>query len=365
MEKFTRWEDKSNGINPFVPNGRQSRALPLAAAGAVLAVVKLVLLFGVGLVLAVGLGLETVVVARPLRALVRLIITRPLVRLMLLLLGFWTIGEALPDPRRLRLGKLSKKGVSDSQEALQSFGRTVRRGDLLLFNSTSIVEVLYLYARFSADFVVPSLPDGNGFKQVGLVGALKRAAYHGIDPSKAPCNGGTARITELQSSANFPLAVFAEGARTNGKAVMEFVPALAQDTAFHDGTTRVHITAFSYPHVAWSPCNPVDGILTYLFRACSMFRNTMYVNLVPYEVWTAERENRANNHPETDVRSLLASAVGNRGVKQVALSLSVYFDFLEYYHSSSLYVAVGGRHISSSAVPSKQAEPNERSGLAG
>mmetsp|Transcript_12858 Transcript_12858/g.20951 ORF Transcript_12858/g.20951 Transcript_12858/m.20951 type:complete len:345 (-) Transcript_12858:242-1276(-) len=333
MEKFTKWEDKSNGINPFVPYKQRPRAVPKAILGFILAPFKLILLLLVAILVLLGLALEKAVVVKPARALVRLVLLRPLVFFALKILGFWSIHEAMPDTRRLRLGELSKKGTAATENAMRKFGRTVRSGDAILFNSTSVMEVLYLYARFAADFAVPSLPDGQGFMQVGLLGALRRAAFTGENPAQAPCNGGKALVSELQANAQFPIAVFAEGARTNGRALIEFVPAIGKDTNLIDGHSRVHFAAFAYSYKIWSPCNTVNGLLKYLWQACTMFNNSMIVNVIPYEVWTAERKNKGNQ--ETDLRSLLASAVGKRGVKQVALTHKVYFDFLLHFHKQS------------------------------
>eukprot|EP00515_Schizochytrium_aggregatum_P007976 CAMPEP_0202074382 /NCGR_PEP_ID=MMETSP0964-20121228/3581_1 /ASSEMBLY_ACC=CAM_ASM_000500 /TAXON_ID=4773 /ORGANISM="Schizochytrium aggregatum, Strain ATCC28209" /LENGTH=147 /DNA_ID=CAMNT_0048641527 /DNA_START=43 /DNA_END=482 /DNA_ORIENTATION=+ len=147
MEKFTRFEDKSCGINPFVLQPRRGGGAA-AVAGMLLAPVRLLVLATVvAPALALALALQAAAPVAPLRSLLRLALARPLARLALLLLGFWSLQESVPSPQRLRFGHLSPAGSSASERARRAFGATVQAGDVILVNHSSLVDVLYLFAR--------------------------------------------------------------------------------------------------------------------------------------------------------------------------------------------------------------------------
>ncbi|CAK9029346.1 Succinyl-CoA--D-citramalate CoA-transferase, partial [Durusdinium trenchii] len=371
MEKFTTWEDKSCGINPYVPVARKRVGVARGVLGVGLVAVRWMVLGIVAPLLAVAVGISdgVLVWVWPLHALARAVLVKPLVRAVLLLLGYGLgVEESIPDPRRLRLGRLSKQGQEESSVARGSFGATVRAGDVILFNHTNVVEVLYLYYRFGARFAFATLPDGAALSLAGgLWDAVARASHTDPDPKLAPLHAAPAAglpsdVESLAAAAlakNAPLAIAAEGVRTNGKAVLEFVPAVTKDAFLNGSASRVHLVAFHYPGETWSPANTTSDRLGYLFWSCFQVSNPLSVSLVPHELRVARTQVRTESSGDGDgdgngagegsspsakvdrMRSLLATAVGKRGVKTVQLGATQYFEFLQYFRDTAAPAGAG------------------------
>jgi len=349
MEKFTTWEDKSSGINPFVPSRREPSGLAFNLLGSVLAMIRLVLLVPVfgGAMIAATLA----TVLGPLGFVLDFAVGRPLTRFSLFIMGYLWAEEAVLDQRRLRLGKLSKKGMEMSKNATLRFGTTIRGPqDIIIFNFASAIEILYLYSRFGAEFAFPvvSSSDENavGYAHVKLFGALRRATFTGFDTSEMPANISSHRtLAEIQTSARAPVALAAEGVRTNGKAILKFSKTMYSDRSLKTDKIRAHIIGFQFPSKTWTPCNPVSGILATSFWSCFHIRTRLSVNLVPYELWTAETESRSKGSDEykqeetqnaaKKMRTLLATSVGSRGVKLVDLGTEESFDFQRFFFTGS------------------------------
>jgi len=247
----------------------------------------------------------------------------------------------MPPQRRLRLGKLSQKGMAASEAARTRYGSTVVKGDLIVVNCTSWIDAVYAFMRFGSDFAVVQLPSGSTVQYAGLFGALARLAWTGTDPTSAPCNGQN-QLTlndavKHASARGVPLVCFAEGVRTNGKSVIPFAPVM-KDL----GTElRIHVLGLEYSSEGgFAPQNPVgSSAISYLFWLCFQPFTRITANLVPHELRTVETE-RTNQGGENaplpvdlsgNVRATLAMSVGNRGVKQTSLGIDQYFAFVEYY----------------------------------
>jgi len=271
---------------------------------------------------------------------------------VLFLLGYLYISEKVPDPRRLRLGRL-KKGTP-----IPGFGETVYSGDIIICNSTSFVEVLYLAYRFSCDFAVVCLPSGEQVHRCGLLGALKRAGASYEDERHRTTNASNpvsiSRAASSASSNGASLAVFPEGVRSNGVALLKFASAmdtLASDSENSKKEIRKHLVAFKYSYTQWSPCHTVGSLSGYIFSSCFQIYNSMQVSMVPHEVRMlsyknsmetsdenkeSEKKSSKSKSSEADhIRSLLAMAAGERGVKLVNLGATEYFAFLDYNASTN------------------------------
>jgi hypothetical protein len=137
-----------------------------------------------------------------------------------------------------------------------------------------------------------------------------------------------------------PLLVFAEGARSNGKAVLKFAPMFAG----LGKAARVHVVGIEYGLSGggtFAPADPIgSGVIPYLFWSALQLKNSVLVNLVPHELRTVETERTtaeqhkaatSDNNSAVSVRTTLAISVGKRGVKTVELGTEQYFDFLKYY----------------------------------
>lgn len=64
------------------------------------------------------------------------------------------------------------------------------------------------------------------------------------------------KLEDVVKNARGPVVVFAEGARSNGKSVLSFVPVLQRLPA---ETTRIHLVAFRYEFKNFSPSQSAGG----------------------------------------------------------------------------------------------------------
>jgi len=296
------------------------------------------------LVLPLTILLDTVASFVPLwfiQRLLKRLIVAPLCRLILFLLGYIYISEKVPDPRRLRLARL-KKGSQ-----IPGFGSSVKSGDVIFCNSTSIVEVIYLAYRFSTDFAAVALPEGDKVITHNLWSGLRRvgAPFEEKKVRKSAGNRVTLAAAASRALANgAPLAFFPEAVRSNGVAVLNFTP--AAETAKGNGV-RKHILAFKYHYKKWSPCHTVGGLRSYVFASCFQLYNTMEVSMVPHELrlisYNGKTQKDLNSQSDSEslsesehLRSLLAMAIGERGAKLVNLGSSEYFAFLDYMTAANM-----------------------------
>lgn len=333
MEKFTKWEDKSNGINPFVPI-KASRAKGEGILHmfsrlflAVLLPFRLVL-FGLLLLLTLAAdGLSYFLPLALLRRFFKRIIVAPLSRLVLFSLGYWAIHEDIPNYRRLRLGKRIDSDVLNRFR----FG-TVNAGEVVVSTCTNFAEVLYLSYRFSPEFAVVALPSGEKVIPVGLFGALCRATCSYRNPSQRITERKGVSVNEAaelaKKRARASMVVFAEGVRSNGASVLEFTQCL-------DVTPQplTHLVGFKYVFNRFSPCHTVQGLLWYLVGCFMQAYHVMEVSFIPEELYGVKGEMEGKRSEE--LRRVVALGIGDRGVKTVGLSISDYFSFIDYYSSHS------------------------------
>ncbi|KAI9639072.1 uncharacterized protein MKK02DRAFT_39348 [Dioszegia hungarica] len=146
MEKFSQWRDPATGINPFVPVRTSSSALStlLLPVGLVLALLRGVLLAGVVL-LHVILVEGLCALFKPVPALYRplsSLFTAITCRLALGCLGYFWINAETAS---------AKRGAQGVAQAV----REPKKGDLIVSNWTSYVEVLYLAFRYNPTFLLP------------------------------------------------------------------------------------------------------------------------------------------------------------------------------------------------------------------
>ena len=349
MEKFSRWNDKGTGINPFAPSrgslrSRKGVSAARYVAGVVLGIVRFPLLSIVGAIICLVDGLQLLLPMWPWRIVIRWILLCPLCRVALLLMGYWSIEERRPDARRLRLpkGKLSQK-------ALQ-FGSDVRAGDVIVCNHTSFVEILYLTARFGADFCSSDIGSDGLVRRASVVETIMASMW---PPSrkKAPV---VASLRELAGQASLrsgaPLVVLPEGTgvRSNGSALLEFTkPAVcALDIAAKgkECSVRIHLFGFKYDCSAskFSPSYTVGHGVEYAARSCFYLSHSLSVRHLSHALRTGGKSPSRMTDEEKErvasvsgLRKLLASIVGARGVKCVALGVNEYVTFLDYWQEQA------------------------------
>jgi hypothetical protein len=203
MEKFGQWSDKKTGVRPFIlaklklPQWKV--CLRLIVGGVKLCCAAIAVLFG---------GIVNPFLAQwlPIRFL-----SRFFTRLthfcyfngLLALLGHY-FTRCVPRP-------LVQK-IVDSEK-----WKTPKRGTIVFAPLTNFVNLLYMTARFSPVYAVPS--ESNGFVTYDVIRLIWRL-WH----SENLRDGATKSLATVLEEANGPVVILAEGALTNGLGLLKFVP---------------------------------------------------------------------------------------------------------------------------------------------
>ncbi|TYZ62167.1 hypothetical protein PybrP1_009638 [[Pythium] brassicae (nom. inval.)] len=266
MEKYSRWSDLSTGINPFVPQQQQrvrgslaNKALALLS-GAALVLVRAPLVLVLGAVLLVANVLTSVLALVPLLGrLVKRLVDWLLCSLLLLVLGVF-VSEEEANARRLGLVTPGAKvKASDS----------IGAGDLVVCNHTSFAEVLYLARRFSPAFAFVHA-DGAAKGLVHVCG-LVEALYRSFALPVAHDRSTPRKLEDVLLRASGPVVIFPEGARSNGKSVLQFLPVLEQlphelKRRGRKAPLRVHLLAFRFEAGSgFSPSQSAGGGWRHVF----------------------------------------------------------------------------------------------------
>ncbi|KZT71583.1 hypothetical protein DAEQUDRAFT_665718 [Daedalea quercina L-15889] len=255
MEKFSAFRDPGTGIQPFLrpvpPTGSEvltTIALPL---GYVLAVLRTSLILILGILHAVvveGVCLALKPVP-PLHRAITHLFTAVLLRLVLVMLGLPWIPVEMVTRKRGRGAKAPERWSPSS-------------GDIIVSNSVSTIEILWLAFRFNPIFVLPvyfasDFPEPSartsspvsrapgrrtgtgsaaisspaaraptprvpiaGFRQVSLLGILRATGR--VPEATQPGSPGIQSLEEIRSSADRPVVVFPECTTSNGRGLLRF-----------------------------------------------------------------------------------------------------------------------------------------------
>ena len=353
MEKFSKWNDPSTGINPFAPSKGSLRSapkslgakLPRAIAGILLSLVRLPLLVIVAPLIVIADVIQIIVPLWPWRKLVRWLLLSPLCRLALFLLGYWNIVERVPDYRRLRLpaGNRSRRKVPKMH-----FGHGIASSSIILCNHTSFVEVLYLSARFGADFASSDLGSNALVRRCSVVATIL-ASVSGPARAVSDSTKSAPTLAELAAMASSrsgaPLAILVEGTgvRSNGSAILKFSDAACAALENEAENLCIHLLGFKYDASQFSSSYTVGSSLAYTLRSCFQIANGMSawhlahsprIGFLP-STKTLDDKERAHVASSEGLRGLLAAIVGPRGVKCVSLGAAEYVSFLEYWSASA------------------------------
>ena len=342
-EKYNHWSDPGTGINPFVTIRKKLPSnflvkLVRVLVGTALAIVRLPIALALLVLVALTELCAWCLLWGPLRRLCQRTFDPIFARALLWTLGFWWVREAGADLRRLRL-RAAKAG-----KGTHDFG-SVGAGDVVLCNHTSFVEVLYLAARLSPVFgeVVYRKGGGGGkaakVRRRGLLAALWRAA-RGPTPASDAAPGADASVAaaakRARSSRRAPLVLFAEGVRSNGKAVCSFRPGALPDAVLgRSDAPKIHVLAFHYTATRCSPTHPVGSWLAHAWWLCFQVWNSMHATLLPHHAAAHAGLLKAGGDGGGAVadklRGVLAGMVGAKGVKTVAVGAEEYREFLVYW----------------------------------
>jgi len=304
MEKYRDWVDSSTGVNPWPPlykknpNGvlRIINILvgPFLALARMAVFLALLLIAFVASIITGILGVIPVVgrlVQRFLDALVA--------RTMLLVLGVFWIESKDYSKQANRDRKAKPQGVA------------VQAGDVIVCNWTSYADVMYLAYAFGPMFAFPSpeLAEGADYKVASksFFGALMSSFSH------APVKAGQPIEAAVQSARGRgqPLVLFAEGARTNGLAVVAMQPFMKGLVKSFKG--KVFLVGFKHQqHVGALPF-PAGSAVRHLFHVSRQLFSRMkvaYMDSRCVPSWTADDKLDACEGLSTACRDTISKFVG-------------------------------------------------------
>jgi 1-acylglycerol-3-phosphate O-acyltransferase len=375
MEKYSRWSDLTTGINPFVPHKQRLhdslgvRALQLLARAPLL-IVRLPLLLVGGVLLVVTNIIVSVLVSKPciypplcsvlskltndigqgfvplLGRFLKRLVEWLLCSLLLLIMGVF-VSEEPANTRRLGLTTPGAKASSKSM--------SVAAKDVVVCNHTSFLEILYLARRFSPVFCFVTEEGASK----GLVHAcgLIEAIYRGFAMPSLEQRGTPRKLEDVILHAAGPVVVFPEGARTNGKTVLRFLPILEQ-LPFQLSTKnggkklelKIHIIAFRYEFTSFGPNHSAGSGWKHLMWTCLYAYHTARVthlhakDLNLHDVGPATRSKPSSATSATQLttvhverlRGLLASMLRT---KPVDMTVKDFLSFNAYWS----HVTGGGK----------------------
>ncbi|GAA5853578.1 hypothetical protein JCM8547_002511 [Rhodosporidiobolus lusitaniae] len=279
MEKFSQWRDKSTGLAPFVPALPPTvealpptlhyALLPFAAVWGGARVLLVALLLCVQFVLVEGI-LRVFAVVPPVHAVLTRATNLSTTRFALILLGLLWI--------KVETVQLRKTGRSPPQIAFDP-----KKGDLIVANSSSYIDLLYLAFRYNPTFLLP-IPSASapgkvsGFRRVSLLTAILAC---GQLPQQRS-NGGQS-LDQVLREADGPVVLFPEATTSNNRALLKFAeltPSLAGSAATGQPVSaRVFVLTFRYPaptrfartltYPIPTP-SPVVGLLIHLYSLTSL-----------------------------------------------------------------------------------------------
>ncbi|KDE08260.1 hypothetical protein MVLG_01526 [Microbotryum lychnidis-dioicae p1A1 Lamole] len=249
MEKYSKYRDPSTGIAPLVyPLPASTDAVPPAVKvivtpfkwllGFVLTLLVVLLILAHWLL--VELLMTTLCIVPPLHSVLTSILTALICRTVLFLLGLaWIPTETV---------SLRRTGRSPP-----SVPFTPRAGDLIVANSSSYIDVLYLAFRYNPYFLLPCSSLGSkasssspslitSYRVVSLTTALLSS---GKLPERSE-RGMT--LEEAVSKTNRPLVWFPEATTSNNRALLklgELVP--PKTTGGATKALRLYLLSFKYP----------------------------------------------------------------------------------------------------------------------
>ncbi|GAA5896627.1 lysophosphatidic acid acyltransferase LOA1 [Sporobolomyces salmoneus] len=255
MEKYSKWRDPSTGVAPFLyplspastdlsfPRILKVLTVPLSTILGATRTLLVVLLLLAQTILVEGV-LSIFLVYPPLYAVLSRACNASISRLILFVLGIANIS--------VETIRLAKTGRSPPQVAFEP-----KKGDLIVSNSSSYVDLLYLTFRHNATFLSPVL-DPTTQKVSGWIRqSLLRAVWeNGTIPSRTGSKGET--LEEAIRNARGPVVLFPECTTSNNRALLKFPALSSSNSTKLSPSTKIYILTFKY-----SPPTPLTPSLTH------------------------------------------------------------------------------------------------------
>ncbi|GAA5897552.1 hypothetical protein JCM8208_003302 [Rhodotorula glutinis] len=321
-EKFSRWRDPATGIAPFLvplstsgtdslPPALQLVTVPVAALLGAIRGLLVVLLILAQTVLVEGILLIFSPVP-PIHAALTRACNASLARLVLLVLGVVFI--------KVETVQLRKTGRSPPSVPFDP-----RKGDVVIANSSSPLDLLYLAFRYNATFLLPVAASSTtsssnkvaGWRRVTLLSAI-------LASGQLPQLGAAAEsLDEAVKKAVGPVVVFPEGTTSNNRALLKLAEIAAPGACVKSSPLRTFVLAFKYPApTALAPSltypiptpSPLSGLLSHLYALAS--------RLTPYTFSVrrlhASEAPKLSAHPTRDEWDALGDALaGTARLKKV------------------------------------------------
>ncbi|GAA6047870.1 hypothetical protein JCM3770_004683 [Rhodotorula araucariae] len=240
-EKFSRWRDGSTGVAPFLvplPAGNdqlppvlQLVTVPVTVLLGAVRTLLVALLLLAHFVLVDGV-LAVFSFAPPVYALLSRACNVSIARLVLAVLGVVHI--------RVEAVQLRKTGRSPPTVPFSP-----RKGDLIVANSSSYVDLLYLTFRFNPTFVLPvtsptSSSKITGWRRVTLLTAIL------ANGSLPETREGGETLDEVVKRAVGPVVLFPEATTSNNRALLKLAE-LATPAGASASPLRTFVLVFKYP----------------------------------------------------------------------------------------------------------------------
>ncbi|KAF4319299.1 hypothetical protein BBO99_00004826 [Phytophthora kernoviae] len=243
-----------------------------------------------------------------------------------------------------RLGLVTAKGGHSTGSS------RVGPGDVVVCNYTSFVEILYLARRFSPVFVFATegKTDNGGLVHVcGLPEALYRSLAMPVSAERVK---PTRKIADVVRRASGPIVILPEGARSNGKAVLRFIPLLENLPV----KTRVHLVAFRYEFKHFSPSHSAGSGWLHLFWMAFHLYHTIRVTvlnardlnlkeLIPATMLRSKKQESSKTLTTVQVEKLRSLLAAMLRTKVVDLGPKDFVSFNAYWK----HVNSGGRQPAS------------------
>ena len=290
MEKFAKWNDPANLINPFAPT-TITPSVTQYLFGTILLLIRLPFLLVITILLFLITMLTTIPMG-PITRLLRVLFEAPLARLLLLCLGYWSINTTYIAANKLRI----RKSKNPTKTRPNPVGSCVQRGDVVVCTATSPIEILYLTWMFAPTFAhvldtsaknaVPQEQTAS-VEEKGLWGSLSIFSSMRIVPSTRSTDT-TAQPKTLKEVANqnqglsgSPICTFPEGVCSNGTGVLMFHP-IFNNFTFEQH--RIHLLTFQHATQKSSKFNatlPIGSALKSLLWHCMHWSHTMKISMLP------------------------------------------------------------------------------------
>nr|CAG8628812.1 14390_t:CDS:2 [Entrophospora candida] len=217
-------------------------------------------------------------------------------------MGFYWISSETVSLKKGRGNLPKSKSKSTSNE-----GQPI---DVIICNSTSYVELLYLTFRYDPIFT-QIYSSTNELRPISLWKAINQiSSYPELEPSSSGIK--TLEFSRLINddyikNSKRPIVIFPEGTTSNGKALLKFIP-IFRDLTLPSikNIINIHIISVRYDYNNFSPTIPVGNKLWHLARLCGEFKNTLKVRFLnPEESPSSPNFNESSTLSQSASSSIL------------------------------------------------------------